>query len=172
MKITSKNVDPEQAKLVEKYVRLCMRTLKKSKYELNMPNGCIDMAVKVLEVKHTNTARGGCAGAHVIRINLNGWNLHQKIFREYDSYKEDPVIGSREVWDAHDNLLLLVAHEVAHHVQYRHAPRVARFKATYRKPHGDTFKAIYRYLRKDLVNPMIDEKMNSPKIGMGIRIAA
>ena len=60
-----------------------------------------------------------------------------------------------------------VSHEVAHHVQFARAKYVKRFKTTYRKPHGDCFKAIYRYLRRDLVNPIIDKDMldndNQPK---------
>ena len=34
-----------------------------------------------------------------------------------------------------------------------------RSKGIYDKPHGDGFQRIYRWLRQDLVNPIIDAKM-------------
>ena len=79
---------------------------------------------------------------------------------EYKSFNEDPVIGKHEVQNFEHCVWLQVAHEVSHHVQYAICPHIKRFSRrgskSYFKPHGDGFKAIYRYLRKDFINPLID----------------
>jgi len=78
------------------------------------------------------------------------------------TYSDWRMIGSfskLQVWvdDSMDeSLWMTVAHEVAHHIQRAHCPRIKRFAKNHRKPHGDCFKTIYRYLRKDFINPMLD----------------
>lgn len=158
MQILTKNVTKDEAKKVERMVRKCMRHLKKKEYELDLPNGCIDKAVKCLEVKKIPMSPSR-AGYHVIRINLGYWQFGNSYHTEYSAFKDDPTIGKIEVVDDDDHLLIMVAHEVAHHVQYRYAPRVKRFRGLWEKPHGECFKWIYRYLRRDLVNPIVNEKV-------------
>lgn len=71
---------------------------------------------------------------------------------QYANFADDPIIGNIKVNNFSEHLMIMVAHEVSHHVQYKYAPKVKRFKDNYRKPHGDCFKMIYRYLRRDLIN--------------------
>ena len=70
------------------------------------------------------------------------------------------MIGKHEVQNFEHCVWLQVAHEVAHHVQYAICPHIKRFSRrgsnSYFKPHGDGFKTIYRYLRRDFINPLID----------------
>ena len=94
----------------------------------------------------------------VMQINLNPWpNCDRSHYKpEYKSYDKDPVIGGRQIETLEQSLWLTVAHEVSHYVQYRHCPRIKRFRGKYQKSHGDCFKQIYRYLRRDFINPMLD----------------
>jgi len=146
------SVCPADKKLVEEYVKRCMRLLRKKEYELDLPTDCWKKAVEVLSVGNRHSRSK--AGAHIIRINLGGSGFY-KTFSEYKAFADHPTIGSIAVNSAEDFIKVLVAHEVSHHVQYRYAWRIKRFKKTYRKPHGECFRAIYGYLRRDLVNPEI-----------------
>lgn len=157
MEVLTKNVSKEEAKKVEALVRKCMRHLKKKEYELDLPNGCADAAVKVLKVKKIPRAPS-LAGSSAIIINLGYWQFGNSHHTEYKSFNEDPIIGKIEVSSNDDHLLITVAHEVAHFVQYKYCYRVKRFRQNYSKPHGDCFKTLYRYLRRDLVNPIVKEK--------------
>jgi len=58
-----------------------------------------------------------------------------------------------------NHLMVTVAHEMAHYVQYRYAQRVPRFKGKWQKPHGEAFCTIYRYLRRDLVNETVTARL-------------
>ena len=150
---------------VERMVRKCMNVLKKKEYELDLTKFHVDRAVKLTKVIDSNRSKNGnCAGANVIQINLSYWQYRQdwdnkdKQFNkiEYASYSKDKVIGSRPVKNMEEALWISVAHEVAHHIQRAYCPRIKRFAKNHRKPHGDCFKTIYRYLRKDFINPMLD----------------
>ena len=93
----------------------------------------------------------------MIQINLNYWQ-HRKgagVEEEYAAFAKNPVYGDRAVTDKDDRLLISVAHEVSHHVQRG----AMRSKGIYKKSHGDGFQRIYRWLRQDLVNPIIDAKI-------------
>jgi len=148
------NVSSAQARKIEQMVKKCMRLLRKKEYELDLPKECADIAARVLEVRNTPGYRSRAA-AHVIKINIAYFYLR---FQEYKAFQNHPTIGSIQCTDWEDVMWVLVAHEVAHHVQMRYCPRVARFKHNWRKPHGDCFRQVYGYLRRDLVNPMIKEK--------------
>jgi len=158
-----KKVTATEKAQVKRLIKMCIRHLKKKQYELDLPKNAADIALDVLEVKkRINTPSR--AGADLIRINLEYWQMDNPVATEYAAFNDDPVIGKIDVTDRDDQLLVMVAHEVAHHIQYRYCPNVARFKANYRKPHGDCFKTIYRYLRRDLVNPMIEARMKEIQI--------
>ena len=153
---------------VKKMVRKCMNHLKKKEYELNITSKDVDKAVAVTKVVNSKRSGATNAGAWDIKINLSYWqHLDEEHFHtEYKSYNNDPQIGGRKCLKLDHAYLMSVSHEVSHHVQYARAKHVDRFKTTYRKPHGDCFKAIYRYLRRDLVNPIIDKDIldnNQPK---------
>ena len=152
----TKQTKSDSHKKVEKMVRQCVKFLKKKEYELNLPPTAIETALAGLIVSEKSNKNW--ASAHEIHIGLNRWDFHTKNYTEYASFAKDKVIGNITVTDFDDHLMLTVAHEVAHFIQFRYAPYVSRFKFNWRKPHGDVFKQIYRYLRKDLVNPMVEAK--------------
>ena len=144
---------------VERMVRKCMNVLKKKEYELDLTKADVDRAVKVTRLVDKEWCNGATyGGRNVIQINLSYWQHSDKPHyeREYKAYDADKVIGGRQVRNLEESLWMTVAHEVAHHIQRAYCPRIKRFAKNHRKPHGDCFKTIYRYLRKDFINPMLD----------------
>ena len=145
---------------IKRMVRRCMNVLKKKEYELDLRKFDVDRAVNKTRVvsKPNRTASYYDPNWFVIQINLNPWpNCDRSHYKpEYKSYDKDPVIGGRQIETLEQSLWLTVAHEVSHYVQYRHCPRIKRFRGKYQKSHGDCFKQIYRYLRRDFINPMLD----------------
>ena len=152
MKVTKAEINK-----VQKLVKLCVKHLKKKQYELDLPKNAIENALNVLVVKNIKDVPSR-AGANMIRINIGYWQMGNPTATEYKAFNDDPTIGQIDITDDDDHLLVMVAHEVAHHIQYRYCPNVARYRNNYRKPHGECFQAIYRYLRRDLVNPMIEAR--------------
>jgi len=152
------SIPRDKEKIVEDMVKLCIRHLRKKKYELNLPKSAVEDAIRDLHVYKRKNGTSN-AGFRCININVLNWQMGNKAWNEYDSYNNDPVIGRIEVNDNRDILLCLVAHEVSHYVQYTFRNWFPEYmKKDYRKPHGRTFQKIYRYLRADLVNPVIAEK--------------
>lgn len=144
---------------VKEMVKLCIRHLRKKKYELNLPKSAVDDAIKHLRVYRRKDGTSN-AGLCCININTSNWQMDNKEWSEYSSFNKDPVIGQIDVTDNEDIMLCLVAHEVSHYVQYTFRNWFPEYlKKDYRKPHGRTFQKIYRYLRADLVNPKIKSKM-------------
>lgn len=162
MKIIGKHVNRADARDVSKKVKRCIRQLRLKQYELDLPADAGTIALRYLRVRDTPGIRSR-AGASNITINLGCWQRGNRFWTEYKRFDSDPVIGRIRISDADDALWCLVAHEVSHHVQYRYCPRVARFDARgnkpYTKPHGYCFQDVYRYLRRDLINPMIENKL-------------
>lgn len=166
MKINN-HVTKAEARTIERMVRRCMKLLRKKEYELNLPSNAADVAVRCLEVKRRNgsPSRGG---RDLIRINLGYWQVGNAYHTEYASFDDHPVIGRIRCYTPEDHYLVTVAHEVAHHVQYRYGSRIPRFakmqrvgrkeQPIYKKPHGKAFQDIYAYLRRDLVNPLIEQR--------------
>lgn len=169
MKIIGKHVNRADARDVSKKVKRCIRQLRLKQYELDLPADAGTSALRYLKVRDTPGIRSR-AGASNITINLGSWQVPRlegeqrgnRFWTEYKRFNNDPTIGSIRISDADDALWCLVAHEVSHHVQYRYCPRVARFRRggskPYDKPHGYCFQDVYRYLRQDLINPMIENK--------------
>jgi hypothetical protein len=149
MKLTSKkskNVTASEKALVVKMARRCMRELSKKEYEL----GKFDRPLHI-DVKH----KGQRSYGGKRRISIDLWEIRRNYTTalEYKSYADDPVIGTIKNCTPELALFATVAHEIAHHVQYAYCPRIRRFDGQWRKPHGDAFKRIYRYLRQSLINP-------------------
>lgn len=150
-------------KKVEKMIRRIIRHLRKKEYELNLPKNAADIACEALYTIDEPFARS-CASARLIMINVGGVNIPRGYFNEYKRYAKDPVIGSISKADPDLILMALVAHEISHHIQFRYAPAVHRNSVGNRrfvdwlKPHGQTFQDIYRMIRRDLLNPMINQK--------------
>jgi len=155
MKVDS-TVPLGHVELIETMVRMCVNHLMHKDYDLFLPDNAIDRAVGVLHVRHDERGTPSRAGRNVIRINTCYWQVGNGIHTEYPSYARDPVIGAIDVGGSFTgHMLVTVAHEVSHHIQYAHYHRSPWLKHIYRKPHGDGFKRLYRHLRRDLVNDFV-----------------
>lgn len=147
--------------LAEQYAKECIRLLSKKEYELEpLTQRRAFYLRKIVRELRLDFISGNYRSHWThgeVKINIYGVSRKAKngLVHEYKSYNQDPTIGDLKITKGsiEDALRCVVAHEVSHFVQYEIAPRVPRYKKTYRKSHGDAFKAIYRYLRKDYVNP-------------------
>tara|TARA_Y100000114_G_C11705446_1_gene300690 strand:- start:300 stop:977 length:678 start_codon:yes stop_codon:yes gene_type:complete len=94
------------------------------------------------------------AGAKSVTIDVQRYQNRGPVMFEYKSYEHDPIIGGFYHPDPEISLLALVAHEMAHHIQFAYCqPHMRETRPYIRlKPHGDEFKTIYRLLREKLVN--------------------
>ena len=146
----SDNVTAAEAKLVRKMADRCLRELAKAEHEIpasyEMMKACCGVHVKY---------RGQCSNGGAKGITIDLWCLRKDSSRmtEYSAYASDAVIGSMDCVDPNHHLMCIVAHEVAHHVQYRWGPRTRWLESKYKKPHGEGFRDLYRILRSRLVNP-------------------
>ena len=158
------NVTPEEHKLVVRFAKQCLREICKKQYEVQMgvtyprvrPLTYAD-ALKRLRVETKYRNQRSYGSARHISIDVRHFRESLTSFHEYDSFANDPVIGS--ITNCADSELLLkclVAHEVAHHIQMLYGPFTRYLRKTYRKAHGDAFKTVYRELRRTLVNPFIE----------------
>lgn len=148
---------------IKQMVRACMNHLKKKEYELSITKLLVDRAVSV--TKFTENEWRSRAGAYRISINIGYYKQYVGSYKaiEYAAYSEDPIIGARMVNSWQDHVLMVVAHEVSHHVQYAICKYISRFDKTYEKAHGKCFQMIYRYLRRDFVNPILDKNIEEAK---------
>jgi len=154
------NIASEKRVAVEDIVKLCVRHLRKKKYELNLPKSVVEHACKSLKV-YSRRNGGSWAGHNMIKINVSCWQFDNSSWNEYSRFNNDLVIGKIKVNDNRDILLCLVAHEVSHFIQYTYYscfPQYLKDKQDRDRGHGECFQTIYRYLRADLVNPMIESK--------------
>ena len=149
------NVPADVHKLVVKMAARCMRELSKKDYELPELTDCIEVVTK---------KSGQCshAGSRGITIDVSDYMRGFDRLWEYKAIAKDPVIGAVPLAGHRDNVLFaVVAHEVAHHVQTAYAMRMAyecgkpEWEAMMQKPHGKGWQMIYRWLRRELVNPAI-----------------
>ena len=172
--------------LIPQIVRKCMNHLKRKEYDLGITTKDVNRACSLMDEwdargRHeeygysnwwrnqpyillvTDTKHRGAtyAGADVIRINLGYWQFNKEstTLTEYKAFGKNSVYGDREVTCVEDKLWVMVAHEVAHHVQYGFAQCRKSFKQQCGKAHGDGFQTIYRWLRLNVVNPIIDENI-------------
>ena len=142
--------------VVEDMVRICMKHLSKKEYELNIKAKDIKYAVACTRVVNNKGGRATYGGKDVIQINLSLWQFTKgpNLITEYKSYNNDKLIGEIQTYNYLQQLLVIVGHEVAHHVQHKQAPYIKRFRNTWRKAHGQCFKDIYCYLRVGLINKL------------------
>lgn len=143
---------------IKNMVRQCMKHLQKPKYELGINKKHIDNAVNITEVFSRKKGRSR-GGKFKIKINLACWQVvkNKTTWSEYKSFNSDPHIGEVFAPTDREKYWCLVAHEVSHHVQHKICPNFNRFLGKWEKPHGEVFKTIYRYLRKDFINPMLSK---------------
>lgn len=149
------NVPADVHKLVVKMAARCMRELSKKGYEL-------PALTRSIEVRTKKSGQASYGGRRGICIDVGDFIRGSKFVWEYAAIRNDAVIGRvRDAGSAENMLFALVAHEVAHHVQRAYAMRMAyecgkpEWEAMMRKPHGKGWQMIYRWLRRELVNPAI-----------------
>ena len=150
-------------KQIKQMVRACMNHLKKKEYELFINKNHVDNAVKV--TNFSNNCWRSRAGENRISINIGGYKYSKGFHKaiEYDAYRKDPIIGERNVSCWQDHVFIVVAHEVSHHVQRTVCRSIPRYKETHRKSHGKCFQSVYRYLRRDFINPILDRNLEEAK---------
>lgn len=163
---TYSNVTKVEADEVVRIADQCLKILARKEYEIGFKLTDAKRRMrKVLTVRKTPDMRSR-AGANNIVINLECWQRHNKAYAEYKRFNHDSIIGGRPVSGISDVILITIAHEIAHHVQFAYIPRsgaLAR-RLTDRKPHGVRFKYCYRILRRELVNPIIDHNLALAKL--------
>lgn len=160
----SKNVTKEEAQLVKKFVLLCLKEIGRREHEIKMRDKKAPYTLRKATLKELSNmtvhvkARSQRSSGSDDSITIDIMYLRRKITKiwEYKSFAEDSVIGSVEMADPETVLLAVVAHEVAHYVQYRAGPHTYWLRRHFSKPHGQGFRQIYRILRSRIVNPRIN----------------
>ena len=156
------NVTPDEHKLVVKFAKQCLREICKKQYELEYRDGepvVYAEALKRLKVKTKHSGQRSYGFSDLISIDMGEYRRCLTSFTEYKSFADDPVIGTIRNCDDRELLLkCLVAHEVAHHIQFKYGLYTRYLRNNFHKPHGDGFKTIYRELRRTLVNPYIESR--------------
>ena len=144
------NVPADVHKLVVKMAARCMRELSKKDYELPP----LTRSIAVITKKSGQASYGGAGG---ITIDVSDYMRGCDRLWEYKAIANDPVIGAVALAGNRENVLFaLVAHEVAHHVQTDYAWKMSdAWAEKMKRPHGDGWQMIYRWLRRELVNPAI-----------------
>ena len=150
-----KNVTVEDRVLVLKMVKQCMTELNKQKHEIGFD---VQKSFwKPLHVDIKKKSQKSYGSESRISIDVSEYHKGGRWLNEYAAYRSDPVIGERTQAATPESVLFgVVAHEVAHHVQYAYGPHTRMYKSTCKKSHGDAFQDIYRILRSTLVNPQLD----------------
>jgi hypothetical protein len=145
-----KNVQAAHAQLVMQMAKRCLRELSKKEYELNVSYAEMQRRLSKVIVNQSGKASYGCSA--YISIDVGCYAGGMTWFSEYATIADDPTIGARTFDTPEQALFALVAHEIAHHVQYCYGPYTRWLKRKFRKPHGEGWQAIYRILRRELVN--------------------
>ena len=152
----AKNVSVADRNLVAKWTKKCLKELAKKDYEI--ADGRYKHADMIgnIGVYCRGSGQRSNGGCYKINIDINGAYEEAKVgkFHEYKAFENDSVIGAFKTNNVEAVIAATVAHEVAHHVQYRYGPFTRWLKKSYKKPHGDGFKGIYRILRARVVNPV------------------
>lgn len=158
-----KNITADERKVVEKWTKRCLREMSKREHEITNFRGK-QVVLKDLQAGLSVyvKGRGQCSngGRDQITIDVRSCDTRLNAYGKFNEYKalaDDSVIGSIDVATQEQCIAVVVAHEVAHHIQYRYGPHTRWLSKSYRKPHGQGFQDIYRILRRNVVNPFIEE---------------
>lgn len=92
----------------------------------------------------------------------------ETVFSEYKRFEKDPVIGTFEGANWQMALACLIAHEIAHCVQYTvHDTDIVKGLGGHKRGHGQFWQNIYTIFRKEFVNqnqiPLADFLYAGPK---------
>lgn len=152
MRVTQrKSVRASERDLVIKYAKRCLRVLAKKEYELPFT---YQSAVDSLRIIVNCAGKASYGGARYISIDVGCYRGGQRYFSEYLRIIDDPTIGRATFKTPEGALAALVAHEVAHHVQFKYGHQTRWLKGKWREPHGQGWRSIYRILRREVVNDM------------------
>jgi len=159
-----KNVTVADRVMVLKMVKRCMTELNKPKHEIGfLKKKAFWKPLHVVIKKKSQ--RSYAYEDEGISIDIANYHRGGLFLNEYSAYKADPVIGERKQAATPESVLFaVVAHEVAHHVQFAYGPYTRMYslggQGNFQKPHGHCFQDIYRILRSTLVNPELDAPAN------------
>ena len=109
---------------------------------------------------HRVTSRGGMyssgPGINIAMQRYGSSYSSVKAYRvhEYKSFDKDPDIGGFFTDNKMDGLKMILCHEIAHASQF-YLYKVNYFRHT---PHGETFKTIYRKIRKQFLNSTLPDQ--------------
>ena len=157
-RVIGEGVSAADVKLIEDCIKLCVRQLRKKQYEMNLPKSFLADIISQTKIVQRSKGRNNVctAGFRAMNINLSYWQFGNRNYEEYSALDKDPVIGAAKNVTREEMMLIIIAHEISHYVQYTYSNWLPEYlKRDYQKPHGKTFQKIYRYLRRDLVNPML-----------------
>ena len=161
------NIDIKNVKFFDAFTRSviaqCIEELKDSEFALPLDRK--EKALRVLKVFYRKRGRSNVpkAGNNVILMNLAYWQLEKMLLskektiwiKEYNSFDKDREIGgftldSKDIVTAYTSDIL---HELSHFIQYNLYYGVGmKTWSIMRKPHGNGFKSVYRYLRNKYFN--------------------
>ena len=161
-----KNITADERKVVEKWTKRCLREMSKREHEITNFRGK-QVVLKDLQAGLSVyvKGRGQCSNGGRDQITIDVRSCDSRTTRgrynEYKALADDPTIGSIDVATQEQCIAVVVAHEVAHHIQYRYGPHTRWLSKSYRKPHGQGFQDIYRILRRNVVNPFIEAESSA-----------
>ena len=137
-------VTDAEAELVVDFARDCLTELRNPKYELPK----IDRPMRVA----IHTKRGSWGGTSGISIGIAWHRYRFEVLNEYANHRACRVIGSIK---GHRDWLVrsAVAHEVAHFIQHEYVDEMtANQRKLMHRPHGEGWRRVYSWLRRELVN--------------------
>jgi len=132
--------------------RVLIRYLKRKEHELNLPT----QWTSVVTMKNTRGSWGGHDGVTISARYAMEPGQAAYVFKDYDLWNDDPVIGGFASTDRWAPLRAIVAHELAHAVQYEVARRARRRhigtpawhqSKDWTTAHGDGWKLLYAKMR-------------------------
>lgn len=167
----SADLRSEAEALVYETTKLCARVARRKSSELSLPSDW-KPRVKISWSRGRSRSRGGRISSTHTYGHHGGISLvmHRYVpvsgdgggtFSEYKMFADDPTIGAFQSDDWRDAVKALVAHEVAHAIQYwifAHKPGGRHRRIDYKTAHGQGFRMIYALLRGELVNPSLRAK--------------
>jgi hypothetical protein len=132
-----------------KWAKRCIREATKKDYELGVTAEQVRRGLTITLKASGWVCYGGSRG-----ITMDVYVLRNSVsrFSEYKAIASDPTIGT--IAEAEPEVIYgaIVAHEIAHHLQRRYGPQVRWLKSKHKKPHGHGWQALYRILRRGVVN--------------------
>jgi hypothetical protein len=154
-----KNVTAAERDHVVRWTKKCLRELAKKEYEIEYGGNPVtyQMMLDHIEVHVKARSQRSYGGSRGITIDVMRQRWGDRFMREYAAIENDPTIGTY-FGDPKMVTACIVAHEVAHHVQLLYGRETRWLKNKWRKAHGEGWRAIYRILRRELINTALETR--------------